>query len=183
MSFDRSSVSSASPGLEKPSFDRQSVCHMLTKSDWTLDRFGSLGDGMSVAVWERKTDDVEVSYVRPGHHTLSCYLNGGYQVERKEQPGRYGAPNRLSTLPSGHESVWVARRGYVQLAHLYFEQQQFAQRALRELDCEPRCLALADRTYFEDERIVAMCRSLRVGRWSDLDGRLRANEVAHEILT
>jgi len=156
---------------------------MLTKTDWTLDRFESLGDGMSAAVWERKTEDVEISYVRPGHHTLSCYLSGGYQVERKKQPGRYGAPNRLSTLPNGHESVWVARGGHVQLLHLYFEQQQFTQRAVRELDCEPRRLTLSDRTYFEDQEIAALCQTLVRGSWNDLDGRLRANEVAHEILT
>lgn len=156
---------------------------MLTETDWTLDGFASLGDGMSVAVWERKTDDVEISYVRPGHHTLSCYLSGGYQVERKQQPGRFGAPNRLSTLPSGHESVWIARGGHVKFVHLYFEQQQFMQRAVRELDCEPRRLMLADRTYFEDRQIAAMCQSLVGSRWSDLDGRLQANEIAHQILT
>src|ERR1700761_7518345 len=174
---DLSSVSSP----EEPLFDQQSVCHMLTETDWTLDRFRSLGDGISVAIWERETEDVEISYVRPDHHTLSCYLSGGYQVERKKQPGRSGAPNRLSTLPSGHESDWVARGGHVQFVHLYFEQRQFVQRAVRELDCEPRSLTLADRTYFEDQRIAAMCRSLVGGRWNDLDGRLRANETAHEI--
>src|SRR6201999_3354630 len=33
------------------------------------------------------------------------------------------------------------------------------------------------------QRIAAMCRSLVGSRWCDLDGRLRANETAHEILT
>lgn len=67
--------------------------------------------------------------------------------------------------------------------HLYFLPEHFARRAVRELDREPRELKLADRTYFEDARVAALCRSLALERWDDADGRLRVNETAHEVLS
>ncbi|MFP3335861.1 AraC family transcriptional regulator, partial [Pseudomonas sp. SIMBA_064] len=48
---------------------------------------------------------------------------------------------------------------------------------------EPRELKLADRTYFEDARVAAQFRSLALERWDDADGRLRANEAAHDVLS
>ena len=66
--------------------------------------------------------------------------------------------------------------------HLYFLPEHFTQRAIRELDREPRELKLADRTYFEDVRVAAL-RSLALDGWDDADERLRVNETAHEVLS
>jgi AraC family transcriptional regulator len=66
---------------------------------------------------------------------------------------------------------------------LYFLPEHFTQRAVRELDREPRELTLADRTYFEDARIAALCQTLVREDWSDPAGLLRSNETAHEVLS
>ncbi|HVE05629.1 MAG TPA: AraC family transcriptional regulator [Paraburkholderia sp.] len=163
-------------------FGAHSICNTLAHTDATLERFAWLGDQLAVAIWRRNAEEAETAYDQPGHHTLSCYLHGGYRTEREKLPGVYGGPARLCTLPGDHQSRWWVR-GPMHFLHLYFLPEHFTQRAIRELDREPRELTLADRTYFEDARIANLCVSLANDAWSDADGRLRANETAHEALT
>ncbi|MFM0291393.1 helix-turn-helix domain-containing protein [Paraburkholderia megapolitana] len=163
-------------------FGLQSVCHTLRDANATLERFAWLGDHLAVAEWTRLTEEAETVYEQPGHHTLSCYLDGGYRTERQKLPGRFGAPSRLCALPGDHESRWWVR-GHMHFIHLYFLPEHFTQRAVQELDREPREMTLADRTYFEDARIASLCQSLVFEQWDDPDGRLRTNETAHEVLS
>jgi len=163
-------------------FGLQSVCHTLRDANAKLERFAWLGDQLALAEWTRETKEAETIYDQPGHHTLSCYLDGGYRTERQKLPGQYGAPTRLCALPGDHESRWWVR-GQMHFVHLYFLPEHFTQRAVRELDREPREVTLADRTYFEDARIATLCQSLTNESWEDPDGLLRSNETAHEILS
>ncbi len=170
------------PAAAEPPFGLQSVCRTLADANAKLERFAWLGDQLAVAEWSRYTQEAETVYDQPGHHTLSCYLDGGYRTERQKLPGRYGAPTRLCALPGDHESRWWVR-GQMHFVHLYFLPDHFAQRAVHELDLEPREITLADRTYFEDARIAQHCQSLVETPWDDTDGRLRSNETAHEIMS
>lgn len=154
----------------------------MSRTDATLERFARLGDGIAAAIWSRNTDEQVASYAQPGHHTLSCYLDGGYRTERGGAPGQYGAPLRLCTLPDWHESRWVVR-DHLRLLHIYFMPEHFTRRAVLELDREPRELTLADRTYFEDTRIVRLCQQLVASAWDDPDQLLRANELTHDALS
>ena len=159
-----------------------SVFKTMSETDATLERFAWLGDELAIAVWRRNTVVAETSYRQPGHHTLSYYIDGGYQTERWEQPGVYGAPKRLCTMPDWHESSWTVR-GQMHFMHVYFLPEHFTQRAVVELDREPRELTLADRTYFEHERIGRLCQALIQMPWDGPDALLRANEVTHETLS
>ncbi len=158
------------------------VFNTMSHTDATLERFAWLGDGIAAAVWNRNTDEQLTTYRQPGHHTLSCYLDGGYRVERGGTPGQYGAPMRLCTLPDWHESQWVVR-DHLRLLHVYFMPEHFTRRAVLELDREPRELTLADRTFFENPRIVQLCRELLASPWIDADQLLRANELTHDALS
>ncbi|UGQ49297.1 AraC family transcriptional regulator [Massilia endophytica] len=158
------------------------VFQTMSGTDAVLERFAWLGDGLAAAVWSRSTDEQLTSYAQPGHHTLSCYLGGGYRVEREGAPGQYGAPGRLCSLPDWHESEWVVRDS-LRLMHIYFMPEHFTRRAVAELDREPRELTLQDRTYFENPRIVQIFEDLLVTPWEDSDQLLRANELTHEALS
>jgi AraC family transcriptional regulator len=61
--------------------------------------------------------------------------------------------------------------------------EHFTERAVRELDREPREITLADRTYFEDARMASLCQSMTEESWDEPDGLLRTNETAHEVLS
>ncbi|WP_181969696.1 helix-turn-helix domain-containing protein [Paraburkholderia sp. DHOC27] len=163
-------------------FGLHSVCRTLRDANAKLERFAWLGDQLAVAEWTRETKEAETVYEQPGHHTLSCYLDGGYRTERQKLPGRFGAPTRLCALPGDHESRWWVR-GQMHFMHLYFLPEHFTQRAVRELDREPREITLADRTYFEDARMASLCQSITDERWDDPDGLLRTNETAHEVMS
>jgi AraC family transcriptional regulator len=169
-------------GADAPPFGMHSVGVTLANANATLERFAWLGDRLAAAVWRRDIIEDETAYDNPGHHTLSCYLNGGYRTERQKLPGQYGAPQRLCALPGDHESRWWVR-GHMHFVHLYFLPEHFTRRAVHELDREPRELTLADRTYFEDARMASLCHGLAAQPWETSDDRLRANETAHEILS
>ena len=166
----------------RPTPISHAVFNTMSRTDATLERFAWLGDGIAAAVWDRNTDEELTTYVQPGHHTLSCYLDGGYRVERGGAPGRYGAPMRLCTMPDWHDSQWVVR-DHLRLLHIYFMPEHFTRRAVLELDREPRELTLADRTFFENPRIVQLCRQLVASPWNDAGELLRANELTHEALS
>jgi AraC family transcriptional regulator len=159
-----------------------SVFKTMSETDAQLERFAWLGDELALAVWRRDTPVAETSYNQPGHHTLSYYLDGGHRTERWELPGLYGAPKRLCTLPDWHESSWTVR-GQMHFMHVYFLPEHFTRRAVAELDREPRELTLADRTYFEHERIAHLCAKLAAMSWDGADAQLRANEITHETLS
>jgi AraC family transcriptional regulator len=167
---------------DAPAFGMHSVGVTLADANATLERFAWLGDRLAAAIWRRDIIEDETAYDNPGHHTLSCYLDGGYRTERQKLPGQYGAPQRLCALPGDHESRWWVR-GHMHFMHLYFLPEHFTRRAVHELDREPREVTLADRTYFEDAHMAALCRSLAAQPWEGSDERLRANETAHEILS
>jgi AraC family transcriptional regulator len=158
------------------------VFDTMRNTDATLERFAWLGDGMAAAIWNRKTDESLTSYIQPGHHTFSCYLEGGYRTERQGTPGKFGSPGRLCTMPDWHESRWVVRDN-LRLLHVYFMPEHFTRRAVLELDREPRELTLLDRTFFENPRLVQLCGQLIDTPWDDPDQLLRANETTHDALS
>ena len=158
------------------------VFNTLRGTNAELERFAWLGDDLAVAIWHRQTDEEETAYIRPGHHTLSYYLGGGYRTERNELPGMYGSPGRLCTLPDDHESRWVVR-DRLRFLHVYFLPEHFTRRAVQELDREPRELTLADRTYFEHGQIARLCAALEQAPWDGPDALLRTNETVHETLS
>ncbi|MDQ1815736.1 AraC family transcriptional regulator [Massilia sp. CCM 9210] len=166
----------------RPPLISHAVFNTMSGTNATLERFAWLGDGLAAAIWKRETVEEFTSYVQPGHHTLSCYLGGGYRTERAGVPGRYGAPQQLCSMPDWHESQWVVR-GHVHMLHVYFMPEHFTRRAVAELDREPRELTLADRTYFENPRIVQLCEALVGQSWDDTGQLLRANEITHEALS
>ncbi|WP_229418736.1 AraC family transcriptional regulator [Pseudoduganella flava] len=158
------------------------VFRTMCGTDAKLERFAWFGDGLAAAVWERHTDEQLTVYSEPGHHTLSCYLGGGYRVERNGAPGRFGAPHRLCSLPDWHESRWMVR-DELRLMHIYFMPEHFTRRAVVELDREPRELMLQDRTYFDNPQLAALCESLLDAPWLGSDQLLRANEITHDALS
>lgn len=137
---------------------------------------------MALALWRRQTTEEETHYIRPGHHTLSYYLGGGYRTERNELPGLYGSPGRLCTLPDQHESRWLVR-DELRFLHVYFLPEHFTRRAVLELDREPRELTLADRTYFEHPQLAQLCGTLAQMPWQGPDALLRANDLTHTALS
>lgn len=156
------------------------VFSALAQSRASLERACVLGDGLGLALWRNRHDDT--AYARPGHHTMSMYLEGGYSTYRRDAPDRKGGPDRLCLLPADHESAWHVG-GTQRFLHLYFQPEHLAWHCVRVLDMEPRALQLQDRLFAEDAMLSTLSRRLVALDWDDADSRMVGNAMAHEAVT
>ena len=169
----------ASSPAAQPLHDN-AVFSALTQSRASLERACVLGDGLGLALWRNRHDDT--AYARPGHHTMSMYLEGGHATYRRDAPDRKGAPDRLCVLPAEHESSWHVG-GDQRFLHLYFQPEHLAWHCVRVLDAEPRALQLQDRLFAEDPTLAGLSRRLVMLDWQDIDSRMIGNALAHEAVT
>ena len=128
--------------MQSPTDIRQlDVSAALLRSNARLKRSRELPGGVWLAHWGNA--DTTTSYQKPGHHTLSIYLQGGHAVRCHQAPSARGEPGSLCSLPAGHESQWDVN-GSLQLLHLYLPELQLAESAERWLDLDPRFATLAE---------------------------------------
>jgi len=154
------------------------VAAALLRSRARLRRTLALPGGAWLAHWGNA--DTEAAYLKPDHHTLSFYLEGGHAVRCHQAPSARGRPGSLCTLPAGHESLWDVR-GSLQLLHLYLPRLQLAEAAERWLDIDPRFASLSERIYFHDEPLARLCADIAVTDWDHTDAPLRLQWLALEV--
>ena len=155
-----------------------SVGAALLQSRASLTRERALPGGAWLAHW--RNADTEAVYHRPTHHTLSFYLEGGHAVRCREVPAARGAPGRLCLLPAGHDSRWDVN-GSLQLLHVYLPKLELAQAAQRWFDLDPRAATLAERIYFDDAPLAALCRRLAALDWHAPDAALRLQPLVLDL--
>ena len=166
-----------------------SVGRALMDSRAVLQRTASLADGAWLAHW--RNADTAAEYLQPDHHTLSFYLQGGHAVRCAEAPAARGEPGALCCLPAGHQSRWAVN-GQLQLLHLYLPRMAWAQGAERWFDLDPRSATLAERIYFRDPVLEALCSRMAMADWRapdsgsllqqltlDVQARLIAQHTVH----
>lgn len=164
-----------------PASSSHQVFEVLTATHADLERQALLGDGFQTALWRREQLE-DVVYDRPEHHTLSLYLEDGFEVFLQGRPEQRGAPGKLCLLPAEQASTWQIN-GRIRFLHVYFSQQQLEHRMVRMLDREPRTLELQQRIYMQDPQLAAACSQLASLNWQALPTRLEANALSHEILS
>lgn len=155
------------------------VFDVLRASLAQLERASGLGDGLLLAQWRNRDD--ATTYVKPGHHTISVYLAGGFGTHLAERPNECGAPGRVCILPSEHESHWIVE-GDLRFLHLYVSAEAWADRVVRLLDAEPRAITLDERIFGEDPALAAWAAQLARQDWDSPDARLAAGESTHAAL-
>ena len=154
------------------------VSAALLRSRAQLVRSRELPGGVWLAHWNNA--DTQTAYLRPGHHTLSIYLDGGHAVRCHQAPSARGRPGSLCSLPAGHESQWDVN-GSLQLLHLYLPTLQLAQSAERWLDMDPRFASLAEQIFFHDERLAALCAGIARLDWHDADAALALQQLTLDV--
>ncbi|SOY59597.1 helix-turn-helix domain-containing protein [Cupriavidus taiwanensis] len=159
---------------------RHAVFAALSGSRASLERAAALGDGLGVALWRNRNDST--GYARPGHHTMSVYLQGGHATYRRDQPANRGAPGRLCLLPADHESRWHVG-GPQRFLHLYFRPETLAWHCVRLLDREPRSVVLRDLTFADDPCLHALSQRLAALDWLLPEARMAGNALAHEAVS
>jgi AraC family transcriptional regulator len=164
-----------------PPLETLQVFQSLNRSpNARLELCAELGDGLSAALWSNHHDAQD--YEAPSHHTLSCYVGGGTETFRRDQPGNKGGPDKLCILPAEHQSAWVIN-GEIRLAHVYFSPEQFALGCVTLLDREPRELRLRENTFLEDAQQAHRFHQLISLNWHEPAERLLTSSLAHEMLS
>jgi AraC family transcriptional regulator len=154
------------------------VSAALLRSRAKLRRSQALPAGIWLAHWGNA--DTRTDYLQPDHHTLSFYLEGGQAVRCHEAPSARGAPGSLCCLPAGHESRWDVN-GSLQLLHVYLPTLQLAQAAERWFELDPRFATLAERIYFHDDELAALCARIAAIDWRDSGATLRLQQLTLDL--
>lgn len=110
----------ASATAQLPVFD------VLGRSSARRERELVLADGLRLVQWCNHGGSMD--YQRPGHHTLSVYLQGGHDTHLIETPRETGHPGCHCVLPAEHESRWNVA-GPLRFVHLYLSAGIWADRA------------------------------------------------------
>ncbi len=92
---------------------------MATHGGQALQMTSNLKCVRGLAFWSRDGGG-DIHYVKPAHHTLSIYLQGGHGVSEIGQPDVNGGPGAICVLPAGHESHWY-NTAHVGVLHVYFD--------------------------------------------------------------
>lgn len=158
------------------------VFSQLNASNATLEQSIDLGSGVAAAVWSNAED--YVVYDGPSHHTLSCYLDGGYDISRSSDGQRLtgGAPGKVCVMPQGHESFWEVA-GYLRFFHLYFDHDKLAELTTRIWDRDHQ-VQMPDLTFEDIAWIDALCRNVVMPlNWTSAADRLTLSSAADMLMT
>ena len=161
-----------------PDVSQLAVSAALLRSRAQLRRAVALPGGAWLAHWNNA--DTETAYLKPDHHTLSFYLEGGHRVRCHEAPAARGEPGALCCLPAGHASRWDVN-GSLQLLHLYLPRLQLALAGERWFEIDPRFATLNERIYFHDEPLAALCARIAASDWRDTDAPLRLQQLTLDV--
>lgn len=159
--------------------DQQPVFDVLGRSNARRERELALTDGLRLVQWHNHGGRMD--YQRPGHHTLSVYLQGGHATHLIETPRETGSPGCHCILPAEHESHWNVA-GPLRFVHLYLSADAWADRAVRLLDAEPRALTLEQRIFGADATLAAWGQRVAALDWQDPAERLRIDALSQAAL-
>jgi AraC family transcriptional regulator len=157
----------------------QPVFEVLGRSSARRERALDLADGLRLVQW--RNDGGRMDYQRPGHHTLSVYLQGGHATHLVETPRETGSPGCHCVLPAEHESRWNVA-GPLRFLHLYLSSAAWADRVVRLLDAEPRAITLEQRIFGADSRLAAWAEGVAARDWQDPAERLRIDALSQGAL-
>ncbi|MFB9887426.1 AraC family transcriptional regulator [Balneatrix alpica] len=162
--------------------DYQLLRH-LQKHKAQLLQHTQLDNGMGLAHWYNSHDRVEIE--RPLHHTLSLYVNDGYESYR--QRGQHwfngGGPDHFCLMPRQQASCWDIR-GPLEFVHLYFTDQHLRQLAEQVWDKSPNSLRLDEKTFAQDARITSLYRHFVLTcHWQANEDRLLLEQSSQLLLT
>lgn len=140
-----------------------------------------LSSGMQLAKWQNDHDQVHVC---SNHHTLSLYVQGGYQSFFKSQHGWHngGGPDHFCLLPKHAETSWELRDSLT-FVHLYYTEQHLYRVAEQVWDKEPQQIILNLETYVADPQISLLYRHfLLAGAWHNQVNHLQISTATTLLL-
>ncbi|MDW8846031.1 AraC family transcriptional regulator [Erwinia sp. MMLR14_017] len=141
-----------------------------------------LGSGIQLAAWRNDFDCVTQ---RSDHHTLSLYVDAGFNTWHKTRTGwqNGGGPDRFCLMPENSESTWDIRSEF-SFVHLYCTNVHLRQLAEQIWDKSPSALSLDERIFAEDERITQLYRHFLLScDWQQPANHLMLSSASSLLMT
>ncbi|MCK6261744.1 AraC family transcriptional regulator [Vibrio sp. ZSDE26] len=160
---------------------RQDVYNVLSNNTATLHKDLWLDNGIGSAVWSNNNGSAR--YNKPGHHTLSFYLQGGHNTQRIMNSGNLnGGIDKLCLMPKDHHSEWAFSAPF-SFFHLYFEQSHLQNFAEQVFDKEGRNIELNERTFVDDPFVSQLIRQTMLNQnWEDSTDKLMLSHAQQMLL-
>lgn len=154
----------------------------LRKHNARLDDSVRLGSGIQLAAWSNHFDRVTQC---SDHHTLSLYINNGYETYQKTTGGwkSGGGPDRFCLMPESGETTWDIRNAF-SFVHLYCTDAHLRHIAEQIWDRSPANLQLDEKTFAEDPRITQLYRHFLLSSdWQQSANHMTLSTASTLLLT
>ncbi|CAM3663644.1 HTH-type transcriptional activator RhaR [Vibrio aerogenes CECT 7868] len=142
-----------------------------------------LDNGTELASWFNQQDRIQVQ--NPDHHTLSLYVDGGYESFLKTPEGwkNGGGPDRMCLMPRNHASEWDIR-GPLAFVHFYFTDQHLTEVAEKVWDKSPAGLTVDEHIFDNDPQITAIYRQFFLNyQWGENVDRMAISSAVSLLFT
>ncbi|RKQ38852.1 AraC family transcriptional regulator [Enterobacter sp. R1(2018)] len=154
----------------------------LRKHNARLNDSVRLGSGIQLAAWSNHNDRVtQLS----DHHTLSLYINNGYETYQKTSSGwkNGGGPDRFCLMPQESETTWDIRNDF-SFVHLYCTDAHLRHIAEQVWDRSPASLQVNEKIFAEDPRITQLYRHfLLSSSWQQSANHMTLSTASTLLLT
>ncbi|WP_338561985.1 AraC family transcriptional regulator [Erwinia sp. E_sp_B01_3] len=141
-----------------------------------------LGSGIQLAAWRNDFDCVTQ---RSDHHTLSLYVEAGFNTWHKTRAGwqNGGGPDRFCLMPENSESTWDIRSEF-SFVHLYCTDQHLRHLAEQIWDKSPASISLDEKVFSEDVRITQLYRHFLLSSdWQQNANHLTLSSASTLLMT
>ncbi|MGB7799702.1 AraC family transcriptional regulator [Buttiauxella sp.] len=141
-----------------------------------------LGSGIQLSAWSNSLDRVTQC---SNHHTLSMYVNEGYETYQKTSAGwkNGGGPDRFCLMPQDGETTWDIRNHF-SFVHLYCTDAHLRSIAEQIWDRSPASIQLDEKIFSEDPRITQLYRHFLLSSdWQQRANHLMLSTASTLLLT
>lgn len=141
-----------------------------------------LGSGIQLAAWRNDFDCVTQ---RSDHHTLSLYVEAGFNTWHKTRAGwqNGGGPDRFCLMPENSESTWDIRSEFC-FVHLYCTDKHLRHLAEQIWDKSPASISLDEKIFSEDVRITQLYRHFLLSSdWQQNANHLMLSSASTLLMT
>jgi AraC family transcriptional regulator len=159
------------------------MCQNLQQHNARLLDSVMLENGTGLVSWSNQHD--QLSLDGPDHHTLSLYVEDGYESFLKTSYGwkNGGAPDRLCLMPKDYMASWDIR-GPLSFVHFYFTDAHLREVAEKVWDKSPAQLSVDEHIFVDDPTVTAIYRQFLLNcQWGDSADRMMMSSAISLLLT
>lgn len=168
--------------MKSASANHYDAFEVLQHHKTRLEQTVTLDNQVQLALWQNAHDRVTLENTH--HHTLSMYVQEGYESYHKRPDGWFngGAPGRFCLMPQQSQSSWDIR-GSLRFMHFYCTDRHLRHLAEQTWDRSPASLHLDERIFVADPALQALYQHFLLGcDWADPASQLLLSSTSTLVM-